>query len=98
MAIRFLADETVVSNGRVLAAFKAGQVVSLPRASEQRWLRRGKAEQFVEVAYEDVPRVDVPEDWRTMKWFSLRKLARDISGRDVSTKADAEVVIENYLR
>lgn len=42
-------------------------------------------------------RVGIPADWETLPWFSLAKLAKDISGDKPENKAAASKVIEAEL-
>jgi len=38
--------------------------------------------------------IEIPEDWKSMKWFALKALAEKIAGRDVKDSDDAKAVVE----
>lgn len=41
--------------------------------------------------------VAIPDNWRSLKWFGLKSLARKIAGRDVADSDDARAIIEAEL-
>lgn len=43
-------------------------------------------------------KIEIPADWKSMKWFALKALAESISGADVKTSQEARIVIEGELQ
>lgn len=41
--------------------------------------------------------VEIPEDWQTKPYFSIRKWAEDIKGAPIADKAEAKTIIEAEL-
>lgn len=46
---------------------------------------------------DDIGTVVIPDDWETLKWFSLKSLASKLSSADVKDSADARSIIEAEL-
>jgi hypothetical protein len=38
--------------------------------------------------------IEIPDDWKTMKWFALKALAEKIAAREVKDSDDAKAVVE----
>lgn len=41
--------------------------------------------------------VEIPNDWKSLKWFALRSLASKVSDTPIKTAEDATAAIEAYL-
>lgn len=38
--------------------------------------------------------IEIPDDWKSMKWFALKALAEKVAGREVKDSDDAKAVVE----
>jgi hypothetical protein len=41
--------------------------------------------------------IEIPDNWRTMKWFALKSFAEKIAGREIADSDEAKAVVETEI-